>query len=58
MFMFQQNRQVSLVTISDNIEADITDKKRIVIVMARSHPGEPLSSFVIQGISILKFDIL
>ena len=36
-------------TITDDVDGDVCNEKRLVIVMARSHPGEPLSSFVIQG---------
>jgi hypothetical protein len=41
---------LSLITITDDIDGDVSNDKRLVIVMARSHPGEPLSSFVIQGL--------
>ena len=79
----QQGRESALVTIADDLEADITDKKRVVIgnkyalrnrkvsfvflqnqieyypnlinlfflyiVLARTHPCDTASSFVIQG---------
>ena len=51
-----------MVTITDDVEADVSaDGKRIVVVMARIHPCDAISSFVIQGqqlsffLSILKY---
>ena len=39
-----------MVTITDDVEADVSaDGKRIVVVMARIHPCDAISSFVIQG---------
>ena len=38
-----------MMTITDDVDGDVSNDKRLVIVMARVHPGEPLSSFVIQG---------
>jgi hypothetical protein len=48
---FQQHRELSLMTITDDVVGDVSNDKRLVIVMARAHPGEPLSSFVVQGIA-------
>lgn len=45
-----QNRQVSMTTITDNIEADVSDeRKKIIVVMARIHPCDSVSSYVCQG---------
>ena len=52
--LLQQDRELSLMTITDDVDGDVCNEKRLVIVMARSHPGEPLSSFVIQGNHINK----
>ena len=39
-----------MVTITDDVEADVSfEGKRVVVVMARIHPCDSISSFVIQG---------
>ena len=49
--VFQNGREVSLVTITDDLEADVSvESKRVVVVLARIHPCDTASSFVIQGI--------
>ena len=53
-----QGRKLDMVTITDPVVegGTITDKegrevkKRTVLVMARSHPGESPASFVVQGL--------
>lgn len=51
---FKQGRDCQLVTITDNAEKEDT-KKRLVIVIARSHPSDSATSFVVQGTK-LRFD--
>ena len=42
----QQKRRIDMITIGN---PDIIDKQRVVIILARIHPGESPSSFVCQG---------
>ncbi|KAK9890167.1 hypothetical protein WA026_008972 [Henosepilachna vigintioctopunctata] len=45
-----QNRRLEAITVGANNKTDGENKKRIVAVMARIHPGESPSSFVCQGL--------
>lgn len=49
---FQQNRKFELVTIDHVPKSQRIDTKnfiRVIVVLARSHPGESVTSYVCQG---------
>lgn len=51
--MLQQNRKLELITIDRVPKPSRVDTKnfiRVIVVLARSHPGESVTSFVCQGL--------
>ena len=52
-YSVQQGRNFDLLTITEPVRADYEGdrvKKRVVVVMARQHPGESPSSLMVQGL--------
>lgn len=50
---FQQNRRLELITIDNVKKPEKVDPKnlvRVIVVIARVHPGESPASFVVQGL--------
>ncbi|XP_076245217.1 cytosolic carboxypeptidase 6 [Calliopsis andreniformis] len=45
-----QKRKVELITITSNLEESQEHSRRVVVVLARVHPGESPSSYVCQGL--------
>ncbi|XP_029050884.1 cytosolic carboxypeptidase 6 isoform X1 [Osmia bicornis bicornis] len=45
-----QKRKIELITISSNLDDTRDRSRRVVVVLARIHPGESPSSFVCQGL--------
>ena len=47
--LFQQQRRLDLLTITNPDNLDPEEKQKIVFLTARVHPGETPSSYVVQG---------
>lgn len=53
MFTFQQQRELDLITIDHLSKPQKMDSRsflRVIVVIARTHPGESVTSFVCQGL--------
>lgn len=50
LYSFQQKRRLDLITIGSLDSTKQNERRRVIAIMARVHPGEAPSSFVCQGI--------